>query len=215
MDSKLFVDDLLSVYLKYGQSKGFDCELIHSENGHAIAKFTGKDVWKAFEAETGKHCLQRVPPTETRGRVQTSFVTVAVLPIPQETVLKSLPEKDLKITFQRGHGPGGQHQNSTFSAARVVHIPTGIMVFINGRDQHANRRDAIRIVTVRVNELYQQQKQSDKREVRKVLALGGRGQTEKIRTYNFTNSLAVDHRNGKKTKNMKALMKGDLGLLLS
>jgi peptide chain release factor 1 len=214
-DSKIFVHELLAVYLKYGQSKGFSSELLSSEDGHAIVRFSGKGVWAAFKSETGKHCVQRIGSTEANDRRHTSFVSVAVLPIPEEQVLKSLPESELKITFMRGHGAGGQHRNVTDSACRIVHIRTGLTVFIQTqRDQHANRRYALRILTARVNELDQQKQHEDYNAQRKILGQGGRGETDKIRTYNFLKSFAVDHRTGKKTGNIKGLMKGNLNLLM-
>lgn len=188
--------------------------MITSEEGHVILQITGKDVWKAFAKETGKHCVQRVSPTEMKGRKHTSFVTVAVLPIPEEKVLKSIPENELKITFQRGHGPGGQNVNKVNSAVRLVHIPSGLTVFINGRDQGVNRRDALRILTARVNQMEQEKKDAENNANRKVLSQGGRGETDKIRTYNFLKNFAVDHRTGKKTGNIKGFMKGNLDLLL-
>lgn len=213
-DSKIFVHELLAVYTKYAVLQGFSCDLIHSDEGHAAIKVCGNGVWDAFKQEIGKHCVQRIPPTETRGRKQTSFVSVAVTPIPEEKSLKSLAESELRITFQKGHGKGGQHQNTTDSACRIVHPKSGIMVFINGRDQHANRRDAIRIITARVNELEQEKLHAEHNSMRKVLGKGGRGETEKIRTYNFLKSCAIDHRNGMKTSNVKGLMKGNLSLLM-
>ncbi len=213
-DSKIFVHELLSIYLKYGQLKGFSSQLLTSEEGHAIVQFSGKNVYDAFKMETGKHCVQRIGSTEANDRRHTSFVSVAVLALPEEKTSKSLSESELKITFQRGHGPGGQHQNTTDSACRCVHPRTGILVFINGRDQHSNKRDAIRIITARVNQRDNEKKDMERNAARKVLGQGGRGETEKVRTYNFLKNFAIDHRTGKKTGNIKGLMKGNLGLLL-
>jgi len=213
-DSKNFVHELLAVYLKYGQSKGFSSSLLSSEEGHVMVRFSGDGVWLAFANETGKHCVQRIPETETAGRKQTSFVSVVVLPMPEEKSLKSIPESELKIAFTRGHGPGGQHRNTSDSAVRIVHPRTGFMVFIQGeRDQHANRREAIKIITARVNQFDQEKQHADYNAQRKILGQGGRGQTEKIRTYNFLKGIAIDHRSGRKTGNIKGLMKGQLELL--
>ncbi|RDJ35121.1 MAG: PCRF domain-containing protein [Crenarchaeota archaeon] len=213
-DSKLFVHELASVYIRYGQSKGFKSQILESSEGHMIIRFKGANVWKAFEQEVGKHCVQRIGPTETKGRKHTSFVAVAVLPLPEPRLLKPIPENELEITFQRGHGKGGQHQNTTDSACRIVHPRTQLSVFINGRDQHANRRDAIRIITARINQFDQEKKDREYGKKRKVLSKGGRGETDKIRTYNFLKGFAVDHRTGKKTNNIKGVMKGDLNLLM-
>jgi len=212
-DSKLFVHELLGVYVNWASRNSLSSELLLSSDGHVAAKFTGNNVWAAFEHEGGKHCLQRVPPTESNGRRHTSMVSVAVLPIPEEKMMKPLPESELEITCQTGHGPGGQHQNKTASAVRMVHKPTKLMVFINGKDQHANRREALKILTAKVRTQEQSKIAADYNANRKAqLGSGGRG--DKIRTYNFIDSRAVDHRTGKKTSNLKSLLKGDLSLLL-
>lgn len=177
-----------------------------------MAKISGKDVWQHFRRETGQHCIQRVPPTENKGRKQTSFVCVAVLPLPPEKELKPLADKDLEITCTQGSGPGGQHRNKTASAVRMKHKPTGLLVFIDGRCQHANKREALRILSARVHEFEQANKNKayqDHRDSR--MGDGGRG--DKIRTYNLAESRLVDHRNGKKSSDVKSFMKGHIEIL--
>lgn len=214
MDSKIFVHELLSVYILYAKYKDFNQELLTSEEGHVVLKVSGKDTWEAFSNETGKHCVQRIGPTEAKGRKHTSFVSVVVLPLPEEKALKSIPINELEITATKGHGAGGQHRNVTQSAIRIVHPRTGLSVFIqNERDQHSNRRRAIRIITARVNEFDQSQQDVENNINRKTLSQGGRSDSNKIRTYNFLKGFAVDHRTGKKT-NIKSFMKGNLELLL-
>jgi peptide chain release factor 1 len=110
-DSKLFVHDLFSAYCKYSQSLGFRVEVLDSSEGRVTATIAGQGVGKAFGRESGKHCVQRVPPTEKSGRRQASLVTVAVLPLPTPSSSQLLPEEELEVATQRGSGPGGQHRN--------------------------------------------------------------------------------------------------------
>ena len=214
LDSKIFVHELLAVYVKYGQSKGFSSELLISEEGHVLVKFGGDGVWNCFKFETGQHCVQRIGTTEANGRRHTSFVSVAVLPIPEEKILRSLPEQDIEFSYMRGSGPGGQNRNKVCSCVRAIYRPTKLEVVIDGRDQGKNKSLAVRILTAKFNKIEQEKKDQDYNRKRKILGQGGRGETEKIRTYNFLKNFAIDHRTGKKTSNVKAVMKGDLDLLI-
>jgi peptide chain release factor 1 len=184
-----------------------------SEDGHVVVKFTGRDAGKLFRHEPGKHCVQRVPPTEKKGRRHTSMVSVAVLPMPPDNDPVPLPDDELEIKTQSGHGPGGQHQNKTASAVRMTHRPTGLQVFINGRDQHSNRREALRILTARVNEHLAEQRNEEYAQLRKSQRDGG-GRGNKVRTYNFIGEgRVVGHRLGVKTRKVKEVMKGRFELL--
>ncbi len=212
-DAKAFVHELLAAYRRYAERSRLSSKLLSASNGHVVAKVTGKNVWKAFQHERGKHCVQRCPPSEKKGRRQTSVVSVAILPLPPKLNLQSLPDDELDVKTQGGSGPGGQHQNKADSAVRMTHKPTGLQVFINGRDQHRNRREALRILTAKVYEQYHAQQSAEYgTERRNQMGNGGRG--DKIRTYNFIDSRVVDHRLGRRTKQIKRIMKGDFGILV-
>lgn len=186
--------------------------MLASSNGHFSAKITGSGAWEAFKREGGKHCVQRVPPTEKSGRRQTSSVVVGVLPVPREVEIE-IPDSEIDVKTQGGHGKGGQHQNVTDSAVRMRHIPTGLQVFINGRDQHANRRDARKILTAKVADHYRAQQDSEYGKLR-ADQMADQGRGNKIRTYNFICSRAVDHRNGKKTSKVhRVIERGEFSLL--
>ena len=206
-DSKLFAHDLFSALTRYANRNGIKVVLLSSADGHLIGTFKGPGVWALLEPQIGTHCVQRVPPTENRGRRHTSYLGVAVLPILNST-LQPLAKSEIQIKTQGGSGPGGQHQNKRDSAVRVTHLPTGISVFINGRSQYANKDEAIRVLTARVRDVQQQEENASYRALRKS-QLGNSGRGTKIRTYNFLNDRAVDHRTGAKVKVGKVIDKGE------
>lgn len=212
-DSKLFVEELFDAYLKYSRSLGLKDELLHASDGHKIAKIWGKGTGKAFQHESGKHCVQRIPETESKGRKQTSIVSVGILPIKKEDGDEELRDQDLETTCQTGkQGAGGQNVNKVASAVRMKHIPTGMSVFINGRDQHKNKAEARKILTQRVNDQKRAERDSEYAAFRKN-QMGNGCRSDKIRTYNFMESRVCDHKLGTKTHNVKAIMKGEFGLL--
>ena len=211
-DSKTFVMQLYEAYAKYAQARKLTLEELDLSHGHVIAKISGIGVGKAFRHESGKHVVQRVPKTERNGRKQTSVVSVAVLPLPPERNFTPLPESELSVITQRGHGPGGQHQNTTDSAVRMKHIPTGLMVFINGKNQKQNRKDALRILSARVHELHNNNSTSAYNNMRRGMVDTGRG--DKIRTYNFMESRCTDHRLNTHTTRVDLVMKGQFDLIL-
>lgn len=199
------------MYTKYAERQNLSVQLIHLENGKATLHISGKRAISLFKHEPGKHVVQRCPPTEKKGRRQTSTVSVSVLPLVAEHQY-SIHESELETKTQRGGGPGGQHQNVTDSCVRMTHTPTGISVVINGRDQHSNRREARAILESRVYELYTRRDKAV-RDARKSEQVGNGGRGDKVRTYNFLESRVTDHRLGTKTTKLKQVMKGHLEFL--
>lgn len=210
-DSCLFMLDLVAAYLKYAKRLGFQAEILNETDSSISVKLDGKGVMEAFEKESGKHCVQRVPPTESKGRRHTSMISVSIMPFSENKPIV-MDLRDVDITTQRGHGAGGQHQNKVSSAVRAVHVPTGLKVFINGRDQKDNKELALAILQERVASQAREKEDSARRSA-KSAQLGGGDRSGKIRTYNFISGLAQDHRTGASTGNIKGFMKGELELL--
>lgn len=206
---------MFAAYEKYAIRFGLNVSLLDWDEGHIVAKISGDNAGRYFRYESGKHVVQRVPPTEHNGRKQTSVIVVAILPLPPEQKMKPLPPNELDTITQTGkQRAGGQNANKVASAVRMKHIPTGIQVFINGRDQVHNRREALKILTARVNDYYQNKEQSVYVKMRKELMDGNRG--NKIRTYNLLENRVVDHRFNKKVSNPDiVLKKGQFELLIN
>lgn len=206
---------MAAAYVKYAVNLGLRSDILLSENGHMILKFSGVNVFNAFKNEGGKHCIQRVPATERGGRAHTSMVSVMVLPLPVVHAKSLLPDNEIETITQRGSGAGGQNQNKVSSAVRMKHPKTGLSVFINGRDQNQNKKEALRILSARVQEFKQQQTDKTYGDIRKQ-QWGGGGRGDKIRTYNLgKNPRVVDHRTGAKTHQVEAVLyKGRFDLLL-
>lgn len=210
-DSKLFVDEMLALYAKWALQHQLAVAIAHRTFGHAILTIEGENAGSFFAREGGKHCVQRVPPTERSGRRHTSMVAVAVMRA--QTQSASFDPKDVDITTQRGHGKGGQNQNKVESAVRAIHRPTGLAVFINGRDQHQNRRTALEILCQRVEDRAEAQA-ADRKAAEKRSQTGFGTRSDKLRTYNFIEGRVVDHAMGVKrfTDVGKWFKKGDLGM---
>lgn len=207
------MEQLYDAYHKYARTLGLRVEVLHASDGHKIAKVCGAGAGKAFRHENGKHCVQRIPETEAKGRKQTSIVSVGVLPIRKCEGDEKLREQDLEETFQTGkQGAGGQNVNKVASAVRLKHIPTGMAVFINGRDQGQNREEARKILTQRVNDQKRAERDAEYAAFRKA-QMGNGSRSDKIRTYNFMRSEINDHRLNIKTGNIKAFMKGEFQVL--
>jgi peptide chain release factor 1 len=175
----------------------------------AIIFIKGKDAYKYLKHESGVHRVQRVPITESQGRIHTSAVTIAILPEPKEVEVK-INEKDLKIEFMRASGPGGQHVNKTDSAVRITHIPTGISVHCQDeKSQHKNRAKAIKILRARIFDLKQKEQEQKRSETRRS-QVGSGDRSERIRTYNFPQARITDHRINLTLYNLNKILEGDL-----
>jgi len=212
-DSKLFVHDLGAAYIKYAKRNNLEVEIVGSDESHFSIRCSGTTVYALFESESGKHCIQRVPPTEKSGRRQTSTVAVIVTRIESGDVRSSLRPVDITITTMRGSGPGGQHKQKTDSCVRVRHNLTGLTVTIDGRDQSKNKALALQVLEEKVRQHEEEIAQAVVRGA-KAVQWGGGNRSDKIRTYNYIESRAVDHRSGIKTRNVKdVIQKGKFELL--
>lgn len=210
-DSRLFARDLLAAYLRYAQNLAFKSEIVYDSESSWSVRITSENCWDSFANESGKHIVQRIPPTESKGRRHTSTVSVAVLPLPPK-VDTELVLDEIEIIVQRGHGKGGQHQNKVESAVRAIHKPTGISVFINGRDQLRNKQLALEILAARICERKREElRQQAHRAKAEQIGFGTR--SGKIRTYNFIRSYIMNHRTGCKTHRIEEVMKGRFDLI--
>jgi peptide chain release factor 1 len=218
-EAALFGGDLFRMYQRYGESRKWQFELM-SENAAAaggfkevIALVSGDKVYSHLKYEAGVHRVQRVPQTESQGRIHTSTVTVAVLPEADEVDV-SLDEKDLEISVCRAGGPGGQGVNTTDSAVRIVHIPTGITVQCQDeRSQIKNKAKAKKILLARLYEKKLEEQQSDRTEQRRGM-VGSGERAEKIRTYNFPQNRITDHRVGITLHKLDRTLEGELDELI-
>lgn len=213
-EAALFAADLLRMYQRYAARHGWDFEILHlneTELGgvrEAICRVVGRGAYGRLRFEAGVHRVQRVPVTESGGRIHTSTATVAVLPEAEEHDVV-IDEKDLRIETFRASGAGGQHVNRTDSAVRITHIPTGITVSVQDeRSQHRNRARAMRILRARLFELERRRRHEEEvTEKRRQIGTGDR--SERIRTYNFPQNRVTDHRIGLTLHNLESVLEGE------
>ena len=200
-EASLFAGDLLGMYQRFADSRGWKFEILDASPSdvggfkEVTARVSGDEVFRYMKYESGVHRVQRVPATETQGRIHTSTATVAVLPEAEEVDIEIRPE-DLRIETCRSGGAGGQHVNRTESAVQIFHLPTGIMVRCEQeRSQIKNRETGMRILRARLFEMKQREAQQNYSDKRRAL-IGSGGREEKIRTYNFPQNRLTDHRIG-------------------
>ena len=215
-EASLFVSDLYRMYTKYAAKYGLRVEPMESQRTESgglkeIAfAVRGSEAWQRFKYESGVHRVQRVPETEAQGRIHTSTITVAVLPEPEEVDLPPIPGKDLQVDVYRSSGPGGQGVNTTDSAVRIRHIPTGLMVTCQDeRSQLRNKEKAMRVLRARLLDRMQQEKTRQIASTRRQ-QVGNAERSEKIRTYNFPDRRVTDHRSGLTLRKLDAVMEGEL-----
>jgi peptide chain release factor 1 len=206
-EAGLFANDLFRMYQRFGEMKRLRFEVLSTSP--LIASVTGADAWHLLRFEGGVHRVQRVPATESQGRIHTSTATVAVLPEPDEVEVR-LDPKDLRIDTMRAGGPGGQSVNTTDSAVRIVHIPTGLTVQCQDeKSQHKNKEKALRILKARLLEREQEQQKASETAARRSM-VGTGDRSERIRTYNFPQNRLTEHRIGLTLYKLDAVMNGDL-----
>jgi peptide chain release factor 1 len=220
-ESALFAADLLRMYMRYAESQGWRAEIVSasvSELGgykEVVVRFEGEQVYGALKFESGGHRVQRVPATETQGRIHTSACTVAVLAEPDEAEAIKINPSDLRIDTYRASGAGGQHINKTDSAVRITHLPTGIVAECqDGRSQHSNKAQALKVLTARIQEKDRAERAAKDAAERKSL-IGSGDRSDRIRTYNFPQGRLTDHRINLTLYKLLSIMEGDLQDVIS
>lgn len=214
-EAALFAGDLLRMYLRYAEARGWNAEILSESEGTAggfkevVAMLSGRGVFARTKFESGVHRVQRVPATETQGRIHTSAATVAVLPEAEEVDV-SIADTDLRIETMRAGGAGGQHVNKTESAIRVTHLPTGLVVMMQEeRSQHRNRQKAMAVLRARLHDLEKRRTDSARSADRKAM-VGSGDRSERIRTYNFPQGRVTDHRINLTLYKLDRVMEGEL-----
>ncbi len=214
-EAALFVGDLYRMYNRYAENNGLKIALLNinqSETGgykEIVFSVEGEEVYKKLKYESGAHRVQRVPETETQGRIHTSAATVAVLAEVEEVDIE-IKNEDLKIDTYRASGAGGQHVNTTDSAIRITHLPTGVVVQCQDeRSQHKNKAQALRVLRARIYEAQRQEQEAEQAEARRS-QVGSGDRSEKIRTYNFPQNRLTDHRINLTLYKLDRIMEGNL-----
>ncbi|MBX3028685.1 MAG: peptide chain release factor 1 [Chloroflexi bacterium] len=219
-EAALFAAELVRMYLRYAERHRWSTEIMtSSETGiggikEAIVEVGGDGAWSRLKYEGGVHRVQRVPETESSGRIHTSTATVAVLPEADEVEVAIDEDKDLRIEVKRSSGPGGQSVNTTDSAVRITHLPTGLVVEIQDeKSQHKNKAKALAVLRARLLEQEQQRAHAEEAAARRTM-VGSGDRSEKIRTYNYPQDRVTDHRIRMDVHGLPAVLDGDLDRLL-
>lgn len=215
-EAALFAGDLFRMYSRYAEARGWGMEVLSASEGEhggyreIIARISGAGVYGRLKFESGAHRVQRVPETESQGRIHTSAATVAVMPEPDEVEAPEINPADLRVDTYRASGAGGQHVNRTDSAVRITHLPTGLVVECQEeRSQHKNRARAMSFLAARLLEMEEHKRHSEQSATRKSL-VGSGDRSERIRTYNFPQGRVTDHRINLTLYKLEAILAGDL-----
>jgi len=218
-ESALFAADLFRMYARYAERNGWQTRVLDSHPTplggykHLVSTVEGKNAFGNLRLESGVHRVQRVPETETQGRVHTSTATVAVLPEVEDVDVEIAPD-ELRMETYRAGGPGGQHMQKNETAVRIIHEPSGIIVTCQDeRSQHRNREQALRLLKARLWDLQEQKREAEMREARRK-QIGSGDRSEKIRTYNYPQSRVTDHRLNLTVYQLEQIMEGELERLL-
>lgn len=219
-EAALFAGDLLRMYTRYAECQGWRVEIVSANESdlggykEVICRVVGQGAYSKLKFESGGHRVQRVPVTETQGRIHTSACTVAVMPEADELAEVSINPADLRIDTFRASGAGGQHINKTDSAVRITHIPTGIVVECqDDRSQHRNKAQAMSVLAARIQDVQLRAQQAKEAATRKSL-VGSGDRSERIRTYNFPQGRITDHRINLTLYKLDAAMEGEIGELV-
>ena len=215
-EAAIFAGDLFRMYSRYAEQRGWQVEILSRHEGEhggykeIIARIAGSQVYGRLKFESGAHRVQRVPETESQGRIHTSAATVAVLPEARDSAAVEIDPSELRIDTYRASGAGGQHVNKTDSAVRITHLPTGVVVECQDeRSQHKNRARALALLAARLKAAEEAKRQAEETEARRRL-VGSGDRSERIRTYNFPQGRVTDHRINLTLYKLDEIMQGEL-----